>query len=124
MRDGDEIERDRADEPPAARSYLVALIAGAVVVAVAAVVSLALDTRRPLLWTCAAVVIVVALLALFSVGAPFMNTADAGPGGVALSGKAGRDYLKKATRGYDAWFHAAVFALPSIGVLLLLWARS
>ena len=124
MSDGDEIEHDRAGKPPAARSYLVALIAGAVVVAVAAAASLALDSRRPLLWTCAAIAIVVALLALFSVGAPFMSTADTGPGGVALSGKAGRDYLNKATRGYGFWFHAVMFAAPSIGVLLALWATA
>ena len=123
MSDGDEIEHDRAGKPPAARSYLVALIAGAVVVAVAAAASLALDSRRPLLWTCAAIAIVVALLALFTIGTPMPSRGASVPS-LVLTGKPGRAYFNRASRGHELWFHAVVFALPSIGVLLVLWTRA
>ena len=106
--------------PPAWRSYVTALVAGGVVVALAAVVSAVAESRRPLLWTCAASVLVVALLPLATIGLPSMG--GEGTSGV-LSEKAGRDYFARATEGrYALLLHPLAFALPAIGTLLLMWA--
>jgi hypothetical protein len=107
-------------EPPAWRSYVTSLAAGAVVVALAAVVSAVAGSWRPLRWTCAVIVIVVALLPLITVGLPSMGGEGTSR---ALSEKAGRDYFARATEGrYALLLHPLAFALPAIGTLLLMWA--
>jgi hypothetical protein len=99
---------------------VVALVAGGVVVALAAVVSAVAGSWRPLLWTCAVIVIGVVLLPLVSIGLP--STGGEGTSRV-LSEKAGREYFARATEGrYALLLHPLAFALPAIGTLLLMWA--